>query len=696
MSELDRWFRRQAERDQRLVALEEALLGGRLWRYSWYRLRWFFLTYLAESASHAVLVLVAFEGLGWNNFLLVVVAFAASTLISQFWWGALEAMRAQVRDLHRSGRPNRIPAAVGGWLAFAAIPAAGFGLAAIAWTAWHLAGGSLGAAEALVGVMFLRLALDLPVRAYHSGIYAMRRVYKPLRATLAPEAIALVAILALSPFAGVWALVVSTLLSTLVMTALTILYTSRVYHFLGFAPQHHIHRRSLRGAWREFLAGGAAHAAMALDSLAVLGLLSGARTDSRALVVLFLSMPTIRAGAEWARLLYFDFKRLELRLFSNLRRRFERHNARLAIVLGVAFWAVAALIATLFYEEGLGELYPALLAFFLARSALAREQIQAFADRSYGAVLGTGLACVAGLGVVGVVGASEPERLGGVAVVTIGSALVLGRVLRTERRHGEPGTALLTLEWLCRLGEVRTPVRIGSARVVGVRGPDRPDAVTRDERNRWRLAQLAERAAHRLGGTGAAAWMGPDRVVWFEHGDRHVTPDWLARVSGGLVCEVVTRECPDGEHALLEAGQGELLGQSSSFLLTPVVPVDATAVRRTYDELVSGVVYAPDAPVPAELAALPGEELRAIFADAAAFSRDLGLRRARSRFDVTTLCSGGRLELIFVSDPARSGKRTRARWRHRATALNVRASIGGLRVAPPRPTRMRRRPALVP
>ena len=251
MSELDRWFRRQAERDQRLVALEEALLGGRLWRYSWYRLRWFFLTYLAESASHAVLVLVAFEGLGWNNFLLVVVAFAASTLISQFWWGALEAMRAQVRDLHRSGRPNRIPAAVGGWLAFAAIPAAGFGLAAIAWTAWHLAAGSLGAAEALVGVMFLRLALDLPVRAYHSGIYAMRRVYKPLRATLAPEAIALVAILALSPFAGVWALVVSTLLSTLVMTALTILYTSRVYHFLGFAPQHHIHRRSRRGAGGE-------------------------------------------------------------------------------------------------------------------------------------------------------------------------------------------------------------------------------------------------------------------------------------------------------------------------------------------------------------------------------------------------------------------------------------------------------------
>jgi hypothetical protein len=625
-----------------------------------------------------------------------------STLISQFWWGALEAMRAQVRDLHRSGRPNRIPAAIGGWLAFSAVPAVVFGAAAVGWTAWHVAAGSLGAAEALVGVMLLRLALDLPVRAYHSGIYAMRRVYKPLAASLAPEGIGLAIMLAASPFWGVWALVVSSLVTTVVTTVLTVLYTRRVYHFLGFAPLADAGRAALRvalrGARREFMSGGFAHAVMALDSLVVLGLLSGARTDSRAVVVLFLSMPTIRAGAEWARLLYFDFKRLELRLFSNLRRRFERHNARLAVVLGVVFWAVAATISTLFYDEGLGELYPALLAFFLARSVLAREQIQAFADGSYAAVIGTGLACAAGLGTVGALGASEPERLGAVALVTATAALVLGRVLRSEREHGEPGRALLTLEWLCRLGEVREPVRVGAARVVAARTADRPDAQTRDDRNRWRLEQLAGRAAGRLGATGAAAWMGPDRIVWFERGKRRITPDWLQRVSGGLIAEVLTRDCPDGEHALLEAGQGELLGRSSASLLTPVVPVDAAAARRTYDELVGGIVYAPDAPVPEALAALPGDELRAIFADAAAFARDLGPpRRARSRFDVTTLCSGGRLELIFVTDPVggAAGKRARSRWRHRVTALNVRASIGGLRAAPPR-ARVDRRAALVP
>ena len=115
---LERWLRRQAAREDRIVVLEEALLGDRLWRYSWYRLRWFFLRYVVESAAHAVTVFLLFRGLAWDNFLLVVVATTSSALVSSFWWGALEALRARVRDLHRSGSPHRIPRVIGGWLAF--------------------------------------------------------------------------------------------------------------------------------------------------------------------------------------------------------------------------------------------------------------------------------------------------------------------------------------------------------------------------------------------------------------------------------------------------------------------------------------------------------------------------------------------------------------------------------------------------
>jgi hypothetical protein len=685
LTELDRWLTRQAAREQRIIVLEEGLLGGRMWRYAWYRLRYFFATYLVESVAHAVMVFLLFRGLEWDNFLLVVVAFAGTALVSSFWWGALESMRAQVRDLHRTARPHRIPAAIAGWLTFAILLGALALAAAVAWTIVRALDGSLGPADVLVAAMLLRLALDLPTRCYHSGVYAMRRVYKPVGAILAPELVGLAVILLLWPFFEVWAIVASAIVVSLALTAINLYYTRRVYYFLGYAPMRDAGLASMRAALpgraREFFAGGAAHAVMALDSLVVLALLYGAEVDSESLLVLFLVAPTIRAGFDWARVLYFDLKRLELRLFTNLRKRFERHTLLLAWLLGIVFWAVAAAITTVFYEGSVGVLYVALLAFFLARSLLARAQIQAFAEGSYGAVFGTGALLVAGLAAVGPFAESETARMTAVAVVAIVCTIALSRLSSAARARGEPGTALLTLEWLRRLGHVREPVRVGSARVASAGGPERLDARTREDRNRWRLSQLSQRAARRLAGDGAAAWVGPDRVIWFERpgDDAKITPEWLQRSSGGLIAEVVQRDCPAGEEALLAAGQARLLGHASEHLLDAVVPVDVGAARRRFEELLpDGVVYSPDEPVPPELAALPGRELRAIFFDAMTFARDLRIARRQSRFDVTALCAGGELRLIFVAE-ATSSRKARARWRDHVTRLNTRAAIGGVR-----------------
>jgi hypothetical protein len=144
----------------------------------------------------------------------------------------------------------------------------------------------------------------------------------------------------------------------------------------------------------------------------------------------------------------------------------------------------------------------------------------------------------------------------------------------------------------------------------------------------------------------------------------------------------MTRDCPDGEEAILAAAQADLLGRPSSHLLTPIVPVDVAAARRTFEELLpGGIVYSPDEPTPPQLATLPGSELRAILVDAAAFARDLGAGRRQSRFDVAPLCAGGELRLIFIAEP-RAGRKARARWRQRVTALNVRAAIGGVHERP--------------
>lgn len=691
MSELERWLARQAAREQGVVLLEEGLLGDRMWPYAWRRLRWFFFRYAIESIAHGVTVLFLFRGLEWGNFLLVVVATAAVSLLGSLWWGALEGLRAHVRDLYRSGSPHRIAPVIGGWLALSLVGSAIILAFAAVWVAWHALDGSFDAAEAYVLVLLLRAAVDLPARTYHSGVFALRRIYKPIPATLGPELIGLAVIFALYPFVGVWAIVASGAVLTATVTGATVEYVRRVYHFLGIAPLRELSLRNVAGSAREALAGSFSYAVMALDALVVLALLYKTETDSEALLVLFFAMPTIRAGFDWARLLYFDLKRLELRLFTNLRKRFERHTLWLALALGVFFWLVASAIAVAFDGNSAAPLVAALFVFFVARSFLARAQIQAFAEGAYAAVLWTGLLCLAGLGAVGPLADTESERMAGIAVAAAVCALALSQLRGFARTRGEPGTALLTLEWLRRLGHQRGPVRVGSARIVSAGAPERLDTRTREDKNRWRLSQLAERTARRLGGTGAAAWLGPDRVVWFEpRGSSRVDAEWLQRASGGLVSEIVGRECANGEEALLEAGRAEMLGYASGHLLTAVLPVDVDEARRTFAaQLPGAVVYAPDEPVPPELARLRGSELRGILQDATAFARDLRIGRRRSGFDVTALCDGGELRLILIAD-LNAPRTARGRWRRLVTTLNVRAAIGGVRSGR-RPARRPRR-----
>src|SRR5438874_4691732 len=176
-------------------------------------------------------------------------------------------------ELDRSGAPHRIARAVGGWLALSALLAATLLALLIGWIVWRSLDGRFDAVDAFVATIFLRLALDLPTRCYHSGVYALRRVYKPIAATLAPELIGIGTMVSLWPFAGVWAVVTASVVTTLTTTWLTLLYVRRVYHFLGFAPLQDARpatlRASLRGAARESLLGGFSHASMALDALAV-------------------------------------------------------------------------------------------------------------------------------------------------------------------------------------------------------------------------------------------------------------------------------------------------------------------------------------------------------------------------------------------------------------------------------------------
>jgi hypothetical protein len=685
----DHWFARQAARDARVVLLEEALLAGRTGRYAWYRLRGFGASWLVECATQAVLALVALRALPAADVVLVVAAHAAVTLVAHLWWGALEALRGRIRELHRTARPHRVPAVIGGWLTAGAVLGAVTVAVLIAAVAlrWVL-GGVPGPGEAYVAVLALGLALELPLRAYHSGVYATRRIRRPLAATFVPPLLGTATLLAAAPMLGPWALAVSAVVTTLLSAALTLRFTRRMYRFLGLAPGAHLGRAplvaALRGRVREAAAAGAANGVIGVDALLALWLLTGARQEPAAVIALFLALPTLTACADWARLLYFDLKKLELRLFTDLRRRFDRATAGLAVLLGLGFGVVAAGLALLVGRAGV-PVAAATAGFVLARSVLAHGQIRAFVARAYRTVVVVGLAGALGFLVIRTATVDETARLAGAAAVAALCAAALARAAGRDL-EGRPA-ALPTLEWLRTLGGVREPVRIGTAVLSAAPGSGRLAPQAREDAARWRLAGLADQLARRIGAAGAAAWLGPDTVVWLERpGAPRVTAAWLQRTGGGLVRSISIAEHADGEEALLRTAQVGGLGRAGLHLRAALAPVDVdAAVRRFTATVPGGMVLDPGRRPPPALAGLPGTELAAVLADAAAFARDLQVRRHRSRYDVTPLCSGGELVRIFVMPPG-IGAPARRRWHARVRALNVRAAVAGLR---PSPTRAR-------
>lgn len=692
-SAVERWLARQAARERRAVYLEDALLTGRFGRYARYRLKFFFLRYLLESALYGIKFLLLASIFSTSHFVALVAITALAALLASFWWGALEVMRGRIRTLWRAGKPHLVPEVIADWLGRAAIGAGASLLAGTAWVAWVLGPGRepFGVLHLTVLVVCLRFSVDLLVLTFHSGVFAIRRIYRPLPAIVATELAGFVPVLAAWPWLGAWSLPIAMLSSAAASTAVAVGYTARLYRFFGFLPlpTPTLHARGLRG---ELLAAGSSYALMKLDAFLVLALFTASVSAAKPveLFLLFFSIgPTIQAGFDWAQLFYFDLKRLEVTGFHNLRRRYDAFLGRLAWVLGILFWVLGCGLATLIHRTDLGALYWLLGPFFLSRSVLAIAQMRAFAGRRYGALLVSGLLLLAALALLRVGIEDDRARLGLLAAWAFLVAVALGAGPRGRRAAEDDaaagGRVLPLAEWLAEVRRVGSPLRIGSAQLcptAGSRGPGRGPAAA--DVARWRQRRLAERIARRLRDRGAVTTIGAGRIGWYERADGRgvLSRGWILTLGGGLLDSVRgSPYLPDGV-AVLEAARAEdLLGDVlRAGLRETRIPGRgddcAGQARRLFTQtFAEGVLYAPDEPLPPLFDRLSSRDKRTILSDAAHFATALEPHGRRSRFEVTALCEAGELRLLFLVD-RRADRQARARWNRRIRRLNLEAALG--------------------
>lgn len=691
MEALHGWFRRQAAREGRILFLEDALLSNRFWPYAGYRLRYFFAQVATAATAHVVLVVFLFRSFDGSAFVGILAAHAGAGMLSGFWWGGLELMRDRVRGLYRTGRSYVVPKEIGRWLSLSIrLSAALLTLATIVSVARvGIAGWRVEADDLYVWTIFAGLSLNLVARCYHSGLYAVRRIYRPLVTIVAADVVGVLAILGLLPILGPWSFAVAGLSTTLLICAFTFHYTGRLYDFFDFRPWDYVDLRRLRwpvrAGFKEWGAAGLAYGVVRLDSLLVLTLFFASQRSAAAaalFLLFFIIGPAIRAGLKWAQLFYFDFARLEIRMFRNIRERFEKSVLGLALVMGLLFWGLACLMGAVAYPGTMGSLSGLLLPFFLSRSLLAATQIEAFTEGAYRELLLSGGLLLTGFAATSFALRSEGQIVVGLSLVTLAAFVFLWirkRGGKTERDRRVLGIT----EWLARLRAVRGSVRVLAAEFTPMSSAARNgmDSVWDD---RPRQLDVAEGLAAELGSHGEVSLVHPGHLIWF---DRRASGDgcgheWLVSYSAGLVRSLKkTRLHPDGRAALEAADEAGLLGASPEGPTPAGTPFRLSEIEQAFSLLFpDGVIYAPDRPVPALLHGIDSRERRSIFYGALSFARYFEPSGRGSAFDVTAFCTRGELQRIFIVD--RRGRRgRRALWRERIRQSNIHAPLVGGRYA---------------
>ncbi|HLB43766.1 MAG TPA: hypothetical protein VJK49_00150, partial [Candidatus Limnocylindrales bacterium] len=572
MDELGLWIDRQVRRERAVVRLEDALLGNRFARYFVYRLRFFVVRTVVSTFIHALKIVLLLGAFARSEFVAIVVLQSALALSGDFWWGALEEMRGRVRGFQRRAARHLIPRQIAAWLTLSA----GLALVGLSgaggYVAYRVVAGGLGPADAFAAALVIGISLDLVARTYHSGAYAMRRVYRPLPSLLALDVVSVGVLLALWPFIGLWAFPVAELLSVLTVVAISIYFTTRTYRTLALptlgtllraGSLRHL-RRSIPepAALRASLAPGVAYGLVGLEGLIVVAGVFGATTASgQALITLLAALaPVNRASFEWARLLYFDLKRMDLPLLAGLRARFDHAALALAVAVALLTWAVSAVVGVWVVADVTALLVGGLLALFVARSLLAAVQMQAFTRLAYARLTAVGV-----LGVAAVISAfvlfpgAESRLLAVAAVLGLSFALLL--VLPPGPAPTD-GVVPLS-DWLRRLRAVRGPVRALQL-VFDARLDARGTTVEVRRTEAWRRREVARRVGERLvRADGRATWVTPTRLWCFEPAGRASVAATAVALGAGLVDRpALVTEHADGAQAAV-ALAGEVVGSQT-------------------------------------------------------------------------------------------------------------------------------------
>ena len=648
---LSAWLRARAARD-RVVALEEALLGGRFWRFALRRLSVFGFARAWATALHVLELTFLAVIFVARPFIASLALQNATLVVDAFWWGALEALRRRARALGVRAQAQVLTtrymtvAFIAGCLG-CCVP-----LARLTWR-WR-AGTAPTMLDAYAVVCLVRLALDMVLRALYSGVYAYGRVHRPAWSAPVSSTVLVGLTVALWPWLRGWSFVAALLTSVLCSRALLLRFTLRAYR-LARVPlpawrwRWRWKGQGRRADWRllgQSALAGVANLTTRLASVVLLGaVLPSLDSDDGQLqavaYVLHLAAPLILVTSQWAFVFYHDWKRLEADVAAALSRRLHAGLLAVAVVVAVVAWASTALLVLTFTGGQWAPVAWPLIALgptYLGLSIWTALQLRGFSRGEFtsqavsaaivlGAVIGCGAAVI------------DPGvwfwMLAGCPWLAVAAHVAQARWL------GSPSaSAPATLDgWMQRLARQRGAVVVWRAQLAGPRPQQLAEAV------RQALESGGPPGAGRRGGGGVMLWR--RWLFCFEPSPGAGRQAWVTR-GAGLLTRLESYRAPSGAIAAHELAR-------LAWLMPPDPGTHAPALQRAHARLFPGgfTLHVGRRP-PAAFVGLPPEVRQAIWRDAIR-RVTAGRRRASAasaQWRVHTFAPHGRLTHVFVAPRA--------------------------------------------
>lgn len=471
MTRTRRWLVAWRQRMDSLPRLEDALLGEAPLRYATYRLKYVMVRALLRTVFRLAELALFVSALPFE--VLGPVLLVRSTMLvgESLWWGSLETLRRDVRTLHAAG--NSPVGVIRQWLSLACC-AGGFVM--LASVAWVLFGPSPFAGFDVIDVFVLgcgtRLAIDLLVRTYHSGVYGIRRVYRPVWSLLLIDIGDVVALVGAYLWLGAWGLGLSLVVVGILRATLSVRFTRRVYAQLrlriGSLPAWFTNFSKATWSPKHSAMSALGNVVGQTDALIVVGLLAAPTNheDSLMLAVLFHGVAPLQTAAfSWSRLFYFDFKRLEAWGSPFLLRRFEAFVGRVASWVPLPIGLVTLLLLAALWRGPFLLLSLELTALAFVRARLSLLHIRAYSLSDYAFLTKLFLFMLLVVALTPVLGMLPPDLcVGAIAFVAALGTLLLGKSRRFPERTSTAPVLGLSV-WLHQLLACSEPVRVGTIAV---------------------------------------------------------------------------------------------------------------------------------------------------------------------------------------------------------------------------------------